>query len=150
MSSIYPSKVGRVRDYRIDLLKTWAIIAVVLFHCGILTRGYLGVDIFFVISGYFMMKGYLKESQGGKYSYIKSTTRKVIRFWPLIIIVCLLSMALGYFTMLPDDYENLAESVVASIAFANNILSAITAKDYWNISNNYKPLMHLWYIGVLM
>ena len=52
--------------------------------------------------------------------------------------------------MLPDDYENLAESVVASSAFANNILSAITTKDYWNISNNYKPLMHLWYIGVLM
>lgn len=51
--------------------------------------------------------------------------------------------------MLPDDLENLGESVVASTVFGNNILSAITTKNYWNLSNNYNPLMHLWYIGVL-
>lgn len=59
-------------------------------------------------------------------------------------------MALGYYIMLPDDYENLSESVVATNFFANNILSAITTKDYWDISNDYKPLMHTWYIGLLM
>lgn len=52
--------------------------------------------------------------------------------------------------MLPDDYENLAQSVVASNFYGNNVLQAITTKDYWKITNEYKPLMHTWYLGVLM
>lgn len=64
-------------------------------------------------------------------------------------MVCFVSLAVGYFTMLPDDFENLGEPAVASSAFLNNILCAITTKDYWNLGNNYKPLMHLWYAGVL-
>ena len=52
--------------------------------------------------------------------------------------------------MLPDDFENLAESVVASSFFGNNVLACITTKNYWDVVNLYKPLMHLWYIGLLM
>ena len=51
--------------------------------------------------------------------------------------------------MLPDDYENLSSSVVASNFFSNNILAAITTADYWDIVNDYKALMHTWYIGIL-
>lgn len=50
--------------------------------------------------------------------------------------------------MLPDDLENLAESVVATNVFANNILQAITTKNYWDVVNEYKPLMHTWSLGV--
>jgi peptidoglycan/LPS O-acetylase OafA/YrhL len=59
-------------------------------------------------------------------------------------------MLVGYITMLPDDYENLAESVIATNGFGNNILAAITTKNYWDISNEYSPLMHTWYVGVIM
>ena len=59
-------------------------------------------------------------------------------------------MLLGFFVMLPDDYENLSQSVIATNGFGNNILSAITTKNYWDISNDYKPLMHTWYVGVVM
>lgn len=52
--------------------------------------------------------------------------------------------------MLPDDFENLSESAIASSLFLNNFLQCITTKNYWAIANAYKPLMHLWYIGVLM
>ena len=52
--------------------------------------------------------------------------------------------------MLPDDYENLSQSVIATNGFGNNILAAITTKNYWDISNDYKPLMHTWYVGVVM
>ncbi len=52
--------------------------------------------------------------------------------------------------MLPDDYENLSQSVIATNGFGNNILAAITTKNYWDISNEYKPLMHTWYVGVVM
>ena len=59
-------------------------------------------------------------------------------------------MLLGYFVMLPDDYENLSQSVIATNGFGNNILAAITTENYWDISNDNKPLMHTWYVGVVM
>lgn len=52
--------------------------------------------------------------------------------------------------MLPDNYENLAQSVIASDLMSNNILSAITTKNYWDAGNGFKPLMHLWYVGILV
>lgn len=70
--------------------------------------------------------------------------------WPPILCGAVIALFLGYFVMLPDNYENLAESVVASCLFAENILEAITTKNYWDVVNLYKPLMHLWYIGVLV
>ena len=59
-------------------------------------------------------------------------------------------MILGYFMMLPDDYLNTADSVIATNCFVNNYYSAITTKNYWDVLNDYKPLMHTWYVGVLM
>ena len=52
--------------------------------------------------------------------------------------------------MLPDDYENLSQSVIASNFMSGNILSSLTSKNYWNALNDYKPLMHLWYLGILV
>lgn len=52
--------------------------------------------------------------------------------------------------MLPDDFENTAQSVVATNFFGNNILESITTKNYWDVNNDYKPLMHTWYVGLLM
>lgn len=52
--------------------------------------------------------------------------------------------------MLPDDYENMAQSVIATNFFGNNVLQAITTKNYWDVGNDYKPLMHTWYVGLLM
>ena len=52
--------------------------------------------------------------------------------------------------MLPDNFENTANSIVATNIFANNILESITTKNYWDVNNEYKPLMHTWYVGLLM
>lgn len=52
--------------------------------------------------------------------------------------------------MLPDDYENMAQSVIATNVFGNNVLQAITTRNYWDVVNEYKPLMHTWYVGLLM
>ena len=69
---------------------------------------------------------------------------------PPLLVAGAFCMALGYFVMLPDDYENLSESVIASNCFVNNILAAITTKNYWDVTNEFKPLMHTWYVGVVM
>lgn len=138
------------RQYRIDLLKAFAIIGVVLYHSGNLANGYLGVEVFLVIAGYFFTREYLKESISDHFNPFSFLNKRIQRLWPPILAICLLCLMIGFFTMLPDDFENLGESVVASSVFANNALEAITTKNYWNIANNYKPLMHMWYVGVLM
>lgn len=137
------------RNVTIDLLKALAIIAVVFYHVGYLPYGYLGVEVFLMISGYFLMKGYLKSKEK-HFGYWKTFFQRIARLWPMIVLAGAVSMLVGIVTMLPDDLENLAESVIASNAFMTNILSMITTKDYWAISNNYRPLMHTWYLGILV
>lgn len=137
----------------LDVLKAFAIIAVVLYHCGVLTYGYLGVDLFLVINGYLITKG-LKDKVlnnsvfwGG---YVKFAISRIVRLLPPLMVAGVVAMIVGFFNMLPDDYENLGQSVIASNVFGNNILAAITTKNYWDVSNDYKPFMHTWYVGLVM
>lgn len=137
--------------YRKDLyaMKGIAIIAVVLFHIGLLKSGYLGVDAFFVVNGFLVIPSVIKKIEGADFSFIDFMRRRVVRLLPLIVLASAISLILGYFLMLPDHYENLAQSVIASCGMSENILSAITTKNYWDVVNDYKPLMHLWYVGIL-
>ncbi len=139
------------RSIILDFLKGLAIVAVVLYHFGAwFPYGYLGVDVFFVISGYLLVKGLSKQFEAKTFNYWSFIFKKAVRLWPLILLVSAVAVVIGYFTMLPDNYENLAESAVASTLFANNVLQAITTKNYWDVVNLYKPLMHMWYVDVLM
>ena len=133
----------------IDLLKGIAILAIVFFHLGLLDTGYLGVDVFFVISGFLILPRICSELTDGSFQYFPFIQKRLLRWMPLVVVASFVCMIVGFWGMLPDSYENLAESVVASNVYAENVLSAITAGSYWNISNDYKPLMHLWYLGVL-
>jgi len=127
-------------------MKAIAIIAVILYHAGFLEYGFLGVDIFLVIAGFLTTMSFAEGNKG----YFLLILGRVMRMLPILLVAGVLTMTLGWFTMLPDDYENLAESVVATNLFGNNILSVITTGDYWNMANEYKPLMHTWYVGLLM
>lgn len=137
----------------LDTLKAFSIIVVVLYHAGMMTYGYLGVDVFLVIAGYLTTKslyGRIDETNQVWMGYLTFEISRLIRLLPVLLVAGVVCMMAGYFVMLPDDYENLSESVVASNLFANNILAAITTKNYWDVVNEYKPLMHTWYVGVLM
>ena len=112
----------------IDVLKAFAIIAVVLYHTGLMTYGYLGVDLFLVIAGYLTtrslyakMTAHENPTGGGKF-YIQFEISRIIRLLPPLLVAGIFCMLLGFFAMLPDDYENLSESVVASNLFSENIL----------------------------
>lgn len=138
------------RSIRLDFLKAIAILSVILYHLGFQQYGYLGVDIFFVVGGYFLGRSLLKNSEEKKFPFFQFLFQRVLRLWPLLLIAAGISLLLGALFMLPDDYENLAQSAVATNFFANNILSAITTKNYWDVVNDFKPLMHTWYVGVLV
>lgn len=138
-----------MRNRCFDVLKAIAIIAVVLYHMGICEFGYLGVDIFLVIAGYFTSKSVEKQiiNRGGYFSFVLN---RAFRLWPLLLLIGVICLTFGWFMMLPDDFENTAQSVIATNFFGNNILESITTKNYWDVGNEYKPLMHTWYVGLLM
>lgn len=142
--------MGKRYRQDIDVLKGIAIIAVILYHLGVLKSGYLGVDAFFVINGFFVIPNLVQSFTTGDFSYTSFIRKRILRLFPLIAIVSLASLVIGFFVMLPDDYENLAQSTIAANVMSENILSAITARSYWDVSNDFKPLMHLWYVGILV
>lgn len=138
------------RRLDLDILKGLSIIAVVLYHVGLLPYGYLGVDTFLVISGFLTVPAIVGSIEKNNFSYFGWLQKRIFRFLPLVMTASIFCLLAGYFTMIPDDYENLSESIVASSVFCENILSAVTTKNYWHTANEFKPLMHLWYLGIIV
>ena len=132
----------------IDGLRAIAVLSVIIFHLGYLPNGYLGVDIFFAISGYLITKIVYNEALEDRFSIINFYMRRIRRIIPLVLFTTFIALVIGMFVMLPDDLENLSQSVIATNLFANNILLLKTTGDYWDIFNDYKPLMHTWSLGV--
>jgi len=132
----------------IDGLRAIAVAGAILFHCGVLPRGYLGVDVFFVISGFLITGIIFRESRSGRFSIARFYTRRLRRILPLTVTVSAVALLVGCVCMLPDDLENLAQSVIATNLGANNVLQAMTTRNYWDVVNEYKPLMHTWSLGV--
>ena len=141
--------IGKVYRNDIDLLKGLAILAVVLYHMGISRSGYLGVDAFFFFFGFLIVPKVVSDVNNGKFSYFSFLEKRIIRLLPLMLLASLFVLLVGYWGMLPDDYENVGESVISTNFFSNNILASITTKNYWDVRNDYKTLMHTWYIGIL-
>ena len=134
----------------IDILKGISIIAVIMYHVGIVQSGYLGVDCFFVINGFLTIPKLWELIDNGDFIYFKYIWKKIGRLYPPLIVGCLVCLGVGAMSMIPDDFENVSESIVASLLFANNFLQGFTLRNYWNTLNIYRPLMHTWYLGIVM
>lgn len=134
-------------DY-LDVLKGIAIIAVVLYHIGYMQFGFLGVDVFLVVNGFLLAKAFkgLSTFAGGGSFIIK----RLLRLYPLTLIATGVCLLWGSYWMLPYTYQDLAQNVIATNLFVNNILMSIKSSDYWNVLNDYKPLMHTWYLGIIV
>ena len=135
--------------YDLDVLKGLVIVAVVLYHAGWCKSGYLGVDVFLVLNGYFVVPQVIKQIEEKRFSYFPFLEKKLFRLLPLVLLICGLSLAIGYWGMLPNDFRFLSEEAVASSVFGNNFLQAMTTQNYW-AAIYHKVLMHTWFLGVLM
>lgn len=133
-------------EFRADIqtLRALAVFAVIGYHLGITPGGYLGVDVFFVLSGYLITQQLVQK----KYNLREFYTKRFRRIVPLSLLVTTLSLMVGCLVMLPDDLENLGQSVLATHFFANNWLLLVTSKFYWNNVNAFKPLLHTWSLGI--
>ena len=137
------------RSQLLDILKGIAILAVIFYHSGLFTYGYLGVEIFLVIGGYVITKSILRSYDKEDFSYFSFMSKRLVRLWPLLLLCSAIALVGGYYWMLPEPMKNTAETVVGTSTFTNNFVQMITSSNYWDQNNGIKPLMHTWYVGVI-
>ena len=150
----FPSAAGLVvvsSKYRpdIDGLRAIAVIAVVLFHTfpNQIPGGFIGVDVFFVISGYLITQIILTDVTAGKFSVADFYARRVRRIFPALIIVLVASLFLGWRFLLPSEMISLGRNAAASALFSANFM-LLSEVGYFDLAARVKPLLHLWSLGI--
>lgn len=133
----------------IDGLRALAVLAVIGFHAfpGRIPGGFVGVDIFFVISGYLITSIIYADIVNGKFSIVEFYARRIRRIFPALICVLLAALALGWLVLFPEEYSRLAMHVIGGSYFYSNLLLWSEA-GYFDVEAQVKPLLHLWSLGV--
>ncbi|AIS19026.1 acyltransferase [Pseudomonas rhizosphaerae] len=133
----------------IDGLRAVAVIAVVLFHFGIpgFAGGFVGVDVFFVISGYLITSIICRERASGHFSFVAFWVRRARRILPALVVMVVACLVVGWFLLVPRDYEELGRSARYQAMFISNVLFA-RQDGYFDTDSELKPLLHTWSLAV--
>jgi peptidoglycan/LPS O-acetylase OafA/YrhL len=133
----------------IDGLRAVAVLPVILFHAGfnVFSGGYVGVDVFFVISGYLITSILIAELEQGNFSIARFYERRARRILPALFFVMFACLPFAYIWMLPSQLKDFAQSLVAVVFFASNVL--FWREDgYFAAAAELKPLLHTWSLAV--
>lgn len=136
--------------YRADVdgLRAVAVLAVLLFHGGLgCPGGYVGVDVFFVISGFLITSLLWRDLETGRFTFGTFWERRARRILPAAAAVALATLAVGWFVLLPDDLASLGRAAVALAGFAANF-HYWQATGYFDGAAEEKPLLHTWSLAV--
>lgn len=138
-------------DYRpdIDGLRAIAVMSVIAFHAfpQSIPGGFIGVDIFFVISGFLITSILQKEIANSTFSIQAFYARRIKRLFPALIVVLSFSLLLGWAVLLTHEYRKLGKHTLAGVGFVSNIV-LWTESGYFDTNSELKPLLHLWSLGV--
>ncbi len=138
-------------EYRpdIDGLRAFAVLAVLIFHAfpEALPGGFVGVDLFFVISGYLISSIIFLQLRTGSFTIAKFYERRIRRIFPSLAVVLLVCLIAGFYLLLADEYQQLAAHTAAGAGFVANLLSWSEA-SYFDKAADTKPLLHLWSLGI--
>lgn len=138
-------------DYRpdIDGLRAIAVVVVVLFHAHIapFTGGFVGVDVFFVISGYLIVGMIVADLDAGAFSLARFYERRVRRLFPALFVVMAACAIAGYLLFLPEEFRVFGQSLVATSVYVSNYLFWSEA-GYFDSPPELKPLLHTWSLAV--
>jgi peptidoglycan/LPS O-acetylase OafA/YrhL len=133
----------------IDGLRAIAVLAVVGFHAfpQWVPGGYVGVDVFFVISGFLISSQLMGAASSGRMSFSSFYARRIRRIFPALLVVLLAVGVAGWWLLLPQEWEQLRTHIGASAIFSNNI-AIWSEAGYFDTASELKPLLHLWSLGV--
>ncbi len=133
----------------VDGLRAVAVLAAILFHTGspAFAAGYLGVDLFFVISGYLITTIVMREQAAGTFRLAGFYMRRIRRILPAMLAIMLLTAIPALVWLVPDQLQNFGQALTASALMANNVLLWLTG-GYWDVPARFKPLLHTWSLGV--
>ena len=133
----------------IDVLRAIAVVPVILYHADLpfMKGGFVGVDVFFVISGFLISSIILREIEAGTFSLMSFYQRRVLRIFPALVLVLCFSLIVGWMVYLPDDYKRVCESVFAASTFISN-LYFMKDSGYFGAAPEVKPLLHTWSLAV--
>ncbi len=139
------------RGYRADIdgLRAIAVLTVIVFHAfpEVLQSGFIGVDMFFVLSGYLITHIVIAEVWRDRFSIGEFYQRRIRRIFPALTVVIVVVMLAFWFILFRDEYELLMQTIVASIGFVANIFYYLQV-DYFAPETYTQPLVHLWSLGV--
>lgn len=137
--------------YRADIdgLRAIAVLLVVLFHAfpEWFRGGFVGVDVFFVISGYLITNILLRSHAHGTYSLLEFYERRVRRIFPALLLVIASTLIAAWFLLLPSELAQIGKHALAGLGFVANLVYWNEA-GYFDTDANQKPLLHLWSLGV--
>ena len=133
----------------IDGLRALAVIPVILFHAGfeLFSGGFVGVDVFFVISGYLITTILIDDIENKRFSIINFYERRARRILPAMFFVMLVCIPFAWMLMMPSQMKDFSQSLVAVSLFASNILFW-RESDYFAAATEEKPLLHTWSLAV--
>jgi peptidoglycan/LPS O-acetylase OafA/YrhL len=133
----------------IDGLRTLAVLPVVLFHAGfsVFSGGFIGVDIFFVISGYLITTILIRELEESRFSILRFYERRFRRILPALFVVIAATIPLAWLQLDPLRFKDFSKSIIATMAFVSNILFW-RESGYFDTDAENKPLLHTWSLAV--
>lgn len=133
----------------VDGLRALAVVPVVFYHAGFagFSGGFVGVDVFFVISGY-LITGLIQEDlQQQRFSLLQFCERRARRILPALVLVSLCTIAAAWFVLTPEDYRRMGKSLAFMSLFASNIYF-LDNVDYFAPAAENQPLLHTWSLAV--
>lgn len=133
----------------IDGLRAIAVLSVVLFHAfpKDFKGGFIGVDVFFVLSGYLISRIIFEQLNQGTFNFLDFYARRIKRIFPALSIVLVATYIVGWFTLLADEYGQLGQHIAAGAAFISNFV-LWGESGYFDNTAHTKPLLHLWSLGI--
>jgi peptidoglycan/LPS O-acetylase OafA/YrhL len=133
----------------IDGLRAVAVLAVIAYHAGLGGAGFVGVDMFFVISGYLITSLLLNDiAATGRPDFIGFYARRIRRIFPAVIFIAIACVWAAYVLLPPAEMERVFRSAAAVLVFGANFYFQLTTGDYFDAPAGQMPLLHLWSLGV--